>query len=354
VGTPRQTITEEAEAAAREAREGSPADFAIRVNGVSRLFLSETDDAVIPAVNNVSLGIRRGVLFGFLGATGAGKTTLLKMITAEIPVSSGTIQVDGLDVGRSTTGRIAICPQFNDHLAAELTIAEHFRIFSMIYDFSPAEAHEITEQIVADLMLEEHRDKPIKELSGGNARKLAVALALISPATIVLLDEPTSSLDPIVRHRVHESIARFHGVKTILLCTHLLGEAETLCDTISIMIKGSIVVIGTPQYLSSKFGTEWRVDLLLMDDSDQTAARVSSFMQESLPNARLAVTRRKNRIYSVPAADIEIAPLFRLLKNAVQREIGIRYFTCSSTTLEKVFLELVTPTEGEYGAARQQ
>jgi ABC-type multidrug transport system ATPase subunit len=142
-------------------------------------------------------------------------------------------------------------------------------------------------------------------------------------------------------------IARLRGERTILLCTHLLGEAEALCDTIAIMNRGAIVVVGTPQYLSTKFGREWRVDVLLESAGEEVAERVERFVQERLPGARLTVARSKNRVYAVPAAEIEIAPLFRIMKDAVQRQIGIRYFTCSSTTLEKVFLELLNPAEGE-------
>jgi ABC-type multidrug transport system ATPase subunit len=261
------------------------------------------------------------------------------MIIGEIPPSSGSIQVDG--------DRVAVCLQSNEHLAAELTVAEHLIICAVVYGFHRDEAQVLCERMMSELMLDEHKNKIARELSGGNARQFAVGLALLLPVPFVLLDEPTSSLDPIVRHNVHGLIARLRGERTILLYTHLLGEAESLCDTIAIMMKGEIMVVGTPQYLSSRFGTEWRVDLLLADADEETAERVTQFVAEKLPRARLLVKRSRNRIYAVPAEDIEIAPLFRQLKDAVQSQIGIHYFTCSSTTLEKVFLELVMPAEEE-------
>jgi hypothetical protein len=111
------------------------------------------------------------------------------------------------------------------------------------------------------------------------------------------------------------------------------------------MLKGSIYVVGTPQYLSSRFGTEWRIDVVLSDDREETHAGVSEFLSANLPSANLVNTRGLNLLYAIPADVIEIAPLFRVMKNAVVQEIGIKHFTCSSTTLEKVFLDLVMRSE---------
>lgn len=339
-----QPITDEARQAAEEALHGNPADYAIRICQVSRAF-RDANGAPIAAVNSVSMGIKRGALFGFLGANGAGKTTMMKMITNEIPVSDGHIEVNGIDLAQTRVSGIAMCPQFNDHLSTELTVKEHIKFFGMLYGLDPGLVQTTSERFIEELGLTEHQDKTVQELSGGNARKLAIAVTLLSPANIVLLDEPTSSLDPVARHLVHSLVNHYRGQKTFMLCTHLLGEAEALCDTISIMIKGSVFVVGTPQYLSSKFGTEWRVDILLRDDSPGTTDSVRQYMQEHVPSATVVANRPRNVIYSVPASDVEIARLFRIMKDAVEQEVGVKYFTCSSSTLEKVFLELVMRSE---------
>lgn len=337
----RHQQTEEAIQACREAEEAMDSnsfnDYAVLVLHVSRLFFNN-DKKVIPAVNDVTFGIKKGSMFGFLGSNGAGKTTLMKMITNEIPASSGTIRINS----NFNQNEISICPQFNDHLTNEMTPMEHFKIFSQLYNL---DASQFLNTIIEKLELEEHKDKIVKELSGGNARKVAVALALINPSDIVLFDEPTSSLDPMARHAVHDLMNSYRGQKTFMVCTHLLDEAESLCDNLSIMFHGSIYIVGTPQYLSSKFGTEWKVDILLDNDSDEVGGRVTQFMTENLPSARISMKRPTNRIYSIPTDDIEIAPLFKLLKKAVEDHIGIKYFTCSSSTLEKVFLELIIRSE---------
>jgi ABC-type multidrug transport system ATPase subunit len=325
-------ITEEAISIGREAQDMTK-DFAIRVCNVSRVFIDETDKPIV-AVNNVSLGIKHGTLFGFLGANGAGKTTLMKMITGEIPPSSGTVNVDG---------HVAICPQFNTHLTNEMTIEEHFTFFGHIFGLTLERVSRKQDEFVRELMLEEHLGKQMKNLSGGNARKLAIAIALLSRAHVVLLDEPTSSLDPLARHAAQRLINSFRGHKTIMLCTHLLSEAEELCDSISIMLKGSIFVVGAASYLSAKFGTEWRLDVLFFKPTDD---RFALFLRSQIPSARLIIHRAANEIYAIPSSAIPMVGLFRLMDEAIANpDLAVKFFTASSATLEKVFMELVMRSE---------
>ncbi|KAH0794030.1 ABC transporter family protein [Histomonas meleagridis] len=339
-----QVTTEEAINAANQALNAQPGEYAVRVCNVSKLFYNSNGN-VIPAVNNVSFGIRNGSIFGFLGTNGAGKTTLMKMITNEISVSNGFIEVDGIDINSPNHSRISICPQFNDHLTNLTTVTEEMNFYAQIFGLTPREAKIETDMLIQQLELTDHRNKTMQQLSGGNARKVAVAIALMSHSNVVLLDEPTSSLDPIARHHVHDLLNRYRGQKTIMICTHLLEEAESLCDTISIMFHGCIYVIETPQYLSNKFGTEWKVDVLLDQENSTINENVERFFSENLPSAKLSISRNRNRVYSIPTNDIKIDKLFKLMKNAVERNIGIKYFTCSSSSLEKVFLELVIKSD---------
>jgi ABC-type multidrug transport system ATPase subunit len=335
---PPVAISEEAVTMGEEAQNMTN-PFAIRVCRVSRLFNDESGNPVV-AVNNVSLGVKHGSLLGFLGANGAGKTTLMRMIIGEIPPSSGSITVDG---------SVAICPQFNSHLTNELTVEEHFKFFSFIYGLRPTERQEARDRFVHELVLEDHLDKQMKNLSGGNARKLAIIIALLSHARVVLLDEPTSSLDPLARHAAQRVINSFRGEKTIMLCTHLLGEAEELCDMISIMLKGSIYVVGSPSYLSAKFGTEWRLDVLFSQPID---GRFGEFLTSQIPSARLVIHRLANEIYSIPSSAISMIEVFRLMDQAIANpDLSVKFFTVSSATLEKVFIELVMRSEAAQEAS---
>jgi ABC-type multidrug transport system ATPase subunit len=246
-------------------------DYAVRIEDCSRVFLNTAGEP-IPAVNCVSLGIRRGSLFGFLGANGAGKTTLIRMITSMLPLSAGNIEIMGKDITQHNDATLlSICPQFNTHLCSEMTPFEHFVLYSDLLQLLPEDRTKETKRLIRVLELEDVQDKPIRELSGGDVRKLAVALSFLGPAQIILLDEPTASLDAVARHHVHEMILDFKGEKTFMLCTHLLSEAETLCDQISIMIKGCVHTVGAPSYLSRKFGTELKVDIMLSDETEQSA-----------------------------------------------------------------------------------
>ena len=324
-------------------------DWAVRIYEVSRLFLN-TAGQPIPAVNKVSLGVRKGSLFGFLGANGAGKTTLIKMITSLLPPSAGHIEIEGVDITQLTDPTLlSICPQFNTHLIDEMTPLEHFKLYSMIFMLPQQESEEKTKQLFEELELDELKDKPIRELSGGDVRKLAIALCFLGPARIILLDEPTASLDPVVRRHVQEMLLQYKGEKTFMLCTHLLSEAEFLCDTISIMIKGNVYTVGSPAYLSQKFGTEFKVDVMLSSSDEECGTKCDAFFQKELPTAMLTIQREKARIYSIPASDTTLPDLFEIMQNGMNGDNGYSYYTCSSSSLERVFMEIVHISEGDEG-----
>jgi ABC-type multidrug transport system ATPase subunit len=247
------------------------------------------------------------------------------------PEEVGAVEVDG---------EVVMVPQFNSHLTEEMTAEEHFKLFGHIYGIDGTEARQ---RFVTELGLEEHVLKPVRTLSGGNARKLAIAVAMMSPAEVVLLDEPTASLDPVARHCVRDMINSFRGEKTMILCTHLLNEAEELCDSIAMMLKGSIYVVGSPAYLSDKFGTEWRMDVLFSQPSD---GRLGQVLRERVPGAKLIVSRPTNEIYGIPSDQIPIADLFKFMEKIVgDGKLGVKFFTVSSATLEKAFVELVQQSE---------
>lgn len=321
--------------------------FAVRIHNCSRLFFNTAGEP-IPAVNCVSLGVKEGSLFGFLGANGAGKTTLIKMITGLLPPSDGTIEINGVDTDEYYDPTLlSICPQFNTHLCDEMTPAEHFKLYSLLFQMTKEEAQENTDRLIKLLEIEELKDKPIRDLSAGDVRKLAIALCFLGPAKIILLDEPTAPLDPVARKHVHEMIMSFKGEKTFMLCTHLLSEAESLCDEISIMIKGNVYTVGSPQYLSQRFGTEFKIDISLKDGSQDDVDKVNKFFQEKIPQAELSIMRPRARIYSVPASSTTLSGLFDTMQEGKNGDNGFDYYTCSSSSLERVFMEIVHMSECE-------
>lgn len=322
-------------------------DFAVRINNCSRLFFN-TKGEPTAAVNGVSLGIKENSIFGFLGANGAGKTTLIKMITSMLPPSDGTIEINGVDIEKyNDPTLLSICPQFNTHLCEEMTPNEHFHLYAMIHQLDDDVAKEQTQQLLESLEMTHFADTPLHELSGGDQRKVAIALSFYGNAKIILLDEPTASLDPVARHKVHEMILSYKGQKTFMLCTHLLSEAEFLCDMISIMVKGCVYTCGTSQYLTHKFGTDYKIDVMVANESEETEMNVSRFFKEKLPAAKLTIKRPRARIYSIPAADRPLSQLFKVMQEGEDANIGITYFTCSSSSLERVFMEIIHMSESQ-------
>ena len=343
----RHQLTEEAAEMEERVLNSEKGRYAVRIKNVSRLFFN-TAGKPITAVNHVSLGIEENSIFGFLGANGAGKTTLIKMITSLLPISDGTIEINGIDIKDfNDPTHLSICPQFNSHLCEEMTPSEHFHLYGLLYGFSRNESRTKTERLIRELDLEAFKDQPIRELSGGDVRKLSIALSFYGPSSIVLLDEPTASLDPVARHHVHEIILSYKGTKTFMLCTHLLSEAEFLCDIISIMIKGCVYTCGTPQYLTQKFGKDYKIDVLLKSDSPDEAVKINNFFTNNLPSAKLSIVRPKARIYGIPSKDLDLPDLFEVMQKGQDGDNGFSYFTCSSSSLERVFMELVHMSEND-------
>ena len=334
------------ETAAMEKEVKDSHDFAVRIQNVSRLFINAAGEP-IPAVNDVSLGVKEGSLFGFLGANGAGKTTLIRMITGALPPSEGTIEIFGTKIEDITDSTIlSICPQFNTHLCMELTPREHFKLYSMLFQLTDDKSQKLISKLMKEIELDEFSDQPIRELSGGDVRKLAIALSFFGPAKLILLDEPTAFLDPVACHCAQEMILEHKGEKTFMLCTHILSEAEMLCDMISIMVRGNVYTVGSPSYLTQKFGKEFKIDIMMVDDTEETARSVDCFFSRELPQAVCNIKRPVSRIYSVPASSINLPDLFEVMQKGEDDPTnGIVYFTCSSSSLERVFMEIVHISE---------
>lgn len=334
------------EAKAMEDEVHNSSDFAVRIRDVSKLFIND-DDRPIAAVNNVSLGVKEFSIFGFLGANGAGKTTLIRMITGDLPPSSGTIELYGTKIEKIEDFTIvSSCPQFTSHLFQELTPKEHFKIYSLLYQLDDNDENEdVIDDLISGMELNDFEDVPVRQLSVGDARKLAIALSFYGPSKILILDEPTASLDPVACRCVQQMILEYKGQKTFILCTHVLSEAEFLCDFISILVNGSIYTVGSPQYLSEKFGKEYRIDIELDDTSKASLNKVKEFFDSNLADAKLTIQRPKSMIYAIPNSSISLAELFRVMQIGRDGDNGFSYFNCSSSSLERVFLQILHKSE---------
>lgn len=225
---------------------------AIRLNGLTKKFGDKT------AVDNISLEINEGELFGLLGVNGAGKTTTIRMLTGLSRPTSGEAEILGYDLKKELDrikSLINVSTQ-ETAVAGNLTVKENLLFIGRIYGLDKDKLESSLKEVFEALELDEVKDQKAKTLSGGWQRRLSIAMALITSPKMIFLDEPTLGLDVLARRELWTVVRKLHGKITIILTTHYLDEAEALCDRIAIMAKGHILALGTSEEIKSKAGAE--------------------------------------------------------------------------------------------------
>jgi lipooligosaccharide transport system ATP-binding protein len=211
------------------------------------------------AVDGVDFDVAPGESFGFLGPNGAGKTSTMRMIGCVSPITDGTLEVLGQDPrtdGPKIRARIGVVPQ-QDTLDTELTVRENLLIYGRYFGLSRAECGKRADELLDFAQLAERAGDQVEPLSGGMKRRLTIARALINEPDLLLLDEPTTGLDPQARHLLWDRLYRLkqRGV-TLVLTTHYMDEAEQLCDRLVVMDKAKIVAEGSPRQLIAQYATK--------------------------------------------------------------------------------------------------
>jgi len=204
------------------------------------------------AVDHVDFSITENECFGFLGPNGAGKTTIMKMIYCRIPITAGDIMVDGLSVRtgpKKIKSFIGVATQ-DDDLDQDLTVFENLRVYANYFDMPGPIAVKRINDLLTFFDLMDKKNTPVDDLSGGMKRKLSVARSLINDPRILIMDEPTTGLDPTARRQIWDTVIKLRSEgKTIILTTHYMDEAQELCDRIGLVFKGRILEVGTPDDL---------------------------------------------------------------------------------------------------------
>ena len=226
----------------------------------------------IEAVKGVDFAIERGESFGFLGPNGAGKTSTMRMISAVSQPSSGSLSIFGLDPrthGPEIRGRLGVVPQ-EDTLELELSVRQNLEMFGRYFDIPRRILRERATELLEFAQLSERANDKVDDLSGGMKRRLTIARALINQPEILVLDEPTTGLDPQARHLLWERLYRLkrEGV-TLIITTHYMDEAEQLCDRLVVMDRGSIVAEGNPRDLIARHSTREVLELRFGTDSHE-------------------------------------------------------------------------------------
>src|SRR5437660_1764633 len=284
------------------------------------------------AVDGVDFSVRRGETYGFLGPNGAGKSTTMRMIACRTPLTSGELFVEGHNVrdeGRRIRSLIGVVPQDNN-LDPDLSVLRNLMIYASYYRIPKRQAAERAEELLHFTGLSDRADARIDQLSGGMKRRLMIARALLHEPRLLVLDEPTTGLDPQVRQEIWqklEELRRVSGV-TILLSTHYMEEAEKLCERLVVIDRGQILAAGTPKDLVLSKVSRYALEVRDVGDLRLHTTR----------NGVAAIARNNAHFYF--AADAET--LTPLMKEYEGRRRMIRL-----SNLEDVFLQLVSDNESE-------
>ncbi len=236
------------------------------------------------AVDGISFEVRSGEVFGFLGPNGAGKSSTMRMIGCVSHASAGHLQILGMDPiqqGAAIRARLGVVPQM-DNLDEELSVAQNLFVYGRYFDLSKAVLRPRIAELLEFVQLTERADDRVEPLSGGMKRRLTIARALISQPEVLLLDEPTTGLDPQARHVVWERLGTLkrRGV-TQVLTTHYMDEAEQLCDRLVVMDKGKIVAEGSPRELIERYSTREVVELRANEMVAVLSAGLADLLQKN-------------------------------------------------------------------------
>jgi lipooligosaccharide transport system ATP-binding protein len=247
------------------------------------------------AVRGIDVDVARGEVFGFLGPNGAGKSSTMRMIACVSPRSDGTLQVLGMDPesdGPRIRARLGVVPQ-QDNLDAELTVRQNLEIYGRYFGLPRARVRAKAAELLEFAQLTERAEQPVEPLSGGMKRRLTIARSLVNDPELLLLDEPTTGLDPQARHLLWDRLYRLKraGV-TQIITTHYMDEAEQLCDRLVVMDGGVIAAEGSPAELIERYSTREVLELRFPPDVDAPTELLEPLVErvEVLPDRTLLYT----------------------------------------------------------------
>lgn len=294
------------------------------------------------AVNDLNLKMYNDQITVLLGHNGAGKTTTMSMLTGMIPPTSGTALVSGKDIRTDMVGirqSLGLCPQHNI-LFDELTVEEHLAFYGRL---KGVPKDDLQEEILTYLTLIDLKDKrstQSQRLSGGMKRKLSVCIAFCGDSKVVLLDEPTSGMDPQARRALWDVIQEEKRGRTVLLSTHFMDEADILGDRIAIMGMGVIQCCGSPFFLKKKLGAGYH--LICVKDDQCDSAKVTERLRQYVPDAAVESDIGTELSYLFIEQDVsKFRVMFEMLEENLS-ELRLISFGVSLTTLEEVFMSVGT------------
>ncbi|XP_030629359.1 cholesterol transporter ABCA5 [Chanos chanos] len=306
------------------------------------------------ATKNISFCVRKGEVLGLLGPNGAGKSTVMHMLAGDIEPTAGQILMG--DYGTDFTPvdnppeHVGYCPQVNP-LWPRITLQEHLLIYAAIKGLHSQDTPSIIKRVVNALELKEHLHKQVKNLSAGLKRKLCFAISMLGNPQIVLLDEPSTGMDPKSKQRMWRAIrAAFKNrQRGAILTTHYMEEAEAVCDRVAIVVSGRLRCIGSIQHLKGKYGRGYSLEIKLREELTglQQVALLHKEILRIFPHAARQESFATLMVYKIPMEDVKsLAKSFTQLETAKQN-FNFEEYNFSQSTLEQVFMELAKEQENE-------
>ncbi|KAK9328130.1 hypothetical protein V1520DRAFT_12298 [Lipomyces starkeyi] len=305
--------------------------------------------APVSAIEDVTFGVRPGECFALLGPNGAGKTTLFDLIRGETRPTNGDIFVEDMSVVRKRSRAreaLGVCPQFD---ATDLfSVEETLYIYAKLRGIPGAEARNVVADMVQKVGLAALKHRMASKLSGGNKRKLSLAIALLGNPRVILLDEPSSGLDALSKRVMWHILSAISPGKSIILTTHSMEEADALCNRAGLLSK-SMLAVGTNTHLRKRFGGGYLVHILCAsapNTSEEEIALLLNWAKDRFPGMQVEERRYAGGqlTFSLPIQDgmstLNASDIFKILEQDKEK-LGIRYYSISQPSLEQVFLKIV-------------
>uniref|UniRef100_A0A8C8VGV2 ATP binding cassette subfamily A member 10 n=1 Tax=Pelusios castaneus TaxID=367368 RepID=A0A8C8VGV2_9SAUR len=303
------------------------------------------------AIRNVSFCVKEGEVLGLLGPNGAGKSSILRMIIGDTSPTAGQVLMTGTGAddsqpGEDITDFLGHCPQ-ESSLWPNLTVQEHLEVYAAVKGMRKEDAAVIIRRAVNALKLQEHLQKPAKKLPAGISRKVCFALSMLGKPMVVLLDDLSSGMDPVGQQQMWTAVrAAFKNKKQgAILTTHHMKEAEALCDRVAIMVSGKLRCIGTIQYLKSKFGKDYLLEIKVK--AREQADLIHEEVIRIFPLAARQERYSSLMVYKIPVENVQSLSQAFFNLEAAKHNFNLEEYNLSQTTLEQVFLELSREQEKE-------
>ena len=294
----------------------------------------------VKAVDGIDLSVKSGQVFGFLGPNGAGKSTTIKLLTTLIPPSSGKLNILGLDAIknpleiRNKIGVVLQQPSYEPTLSVEKSLEK----YGMMWNVNHKKRSDRVEELITAFDLQEFRKKRNEDLSLGQRRRVQVAREFMHDMELLFLDEPTVGLDPTARRKLLDFLKnKIKTGLTIFFTTHVLTEAEYICDEIAIMNRGKIIAVDTPQELKNRFGSEKIIKIHL----SQVQEKIHNLLKD-VKDCKIDFNTGTNITIHSDESEIVLLKILQILN---ENGISIEDLTAMPTNLEEIFLKVVEDSD---------